>query len=743
ASTGAIAAAYAALEELGFAFFHPLQPLRPEALSVPLSLGTRLESPRWHYRGFHVHTQHPLELTDVLQGFDIVEAGSSAAEARKLAAAKAGHQQEQEQQPDSLGWRDESGAGCGETWDSMLRDVELFFEWCAANRVNRVQWLLLADPHGERRGGGGGGGAARLALRQVRLARLAALAHAFGLLAGVDVPIGLQQQHAWYMVSPRQAAAEQARRIRERCDWVAQAGFDFVSTESGLSEFTHPGDELMLSLIDTFATYVNETLQLPATIKVHCSQGQTCANYPDPRADAGSSAQPLNFNFLPTYANPAMGVMPHTVQAYGLDDFSANVYGNADFSEMRDYMFYEAKKGERAVVYYGETAYWVSVDVDVPLFLPLYGERRLHDLRLIAREEEAQGFSIDGQMNFDSGWEWGYWLNDVITARAAWDPHTGAATDAEALSSLLQPVLARALGAPTAQRLTAWLQRLTSAQHALLVRGSHSVDSASSSNSTAPHPLLTGVAYLSGSDTWFEVPRMAGLAGTQPDRVLAHQWRHAAYGGVAPLLRAMDDAFTGFADEMRLIAQDHCATSTAGSRGSGEAFNALLQELQDGIDMLALRAKHVRLLYKAQAPSTDSEHAKALLAQSRSVIGRAKEIVSRREANYRAPVSRIAAWRESGPTVYRYGYLWAVHSLYYWWRDQGRAEAAVLQRSRPGACYLNRMDPVQVAFGWGKQTFQAIRMAVAAAIPLHSDAFTNCLAPPAAEYKFPQDLHKY
>jgi hypothetical protein len=39
------------------------------------------------------------------------------------------------------------------------------------------------------------------------------------------------------------------------------------------------------------------------------------------------------------------------------------------------------------VVYYGETAYWVSVDVDVPLFLPLYGERRLHDLRLIAQQE--------------------------------------------------------------------------------------------------------------------------------------------------------------------------------------------------------------------------------------------------------------------------------------------------------------------------------------------------------------------
>jgi hypothetical protein len=29
---------------------------------------------------------------------------------------------------------------------------------------------------------------------------------------------------------------------------------------------------------------------------------------------------------------------------------------------------------------------------------------------------------MDGQMNFDSGWEWGYWLSDVVTARASWDP---------------------------------------------------------------------------------------------------------------------------------------------------------------------------------------------------------------------------------------------------------------------------------------------------------------------------------
>lgn len=41
------------------------------------------------------------------------------------------------------------------------------------------------------------------------------------------------------------------------------------------------------------------------------------------------------------------------------------------------------------------------------------------------QEEDAKKKTIDGQMVFDSGWEWGYWLHDVIVARASWDPCTG------------------------------------------------------------------------------------------------------------------------------------------------------------------------------------------------------------------------------------------------------------------------------------------------------------------------------
>jgi hypothetical protein len=43
-------------------------------------------------------------------------------------------------------------------------------------------------------------------------------------------------------------------------------------------------------------------------------------------------------------------------------------------------------------------------------------------MRKIAEAEQTMGFRIQGQMDFTSGWEWGYWLNDVITASAAWNP---------------------------------------------------------------------------------------------------------------------------------------------------------------------------------------------------------------------------------------------------------------------------------------------------------------------------------
>lgn len=66
---GAVLSAYSTLELLGFAFLHPLQPYTPKVLhlrnsSTPQNI---YEQPYWPERGWHIHTQHPLELTEVLQ----------------------------------------------------------------------------------------------------------------------------------------------------------------------------------------------------------------------------------------------------------------------------------------------------------------------------------------------------------------------------------------------------------------------------------------------------------------------------------------------------------------------------------------------------------------------------------------------------------------------------------------------------------------------------------------------------
>ncbi len=85
-------------------------------------------------------------------------------------------------------------------------------------------------------------------------------------------------------------------------------------------------------------------------------------------------------------------------------------YGNSNFSYMFDFMFNESiSSPTREVIFHGETAYWVNYDINVPLFLPVYGLSRLHDLRKIAKEEIKVNRKTQGQMNFDSGWEWGYW----------------------------------------------------------------------------------------------------------------------------------------------------------------------------------------------------------------------------------------------------------------------------------------------------------------------------------------------
>ena len=61
-------ATFELLRELGFAFWHPFEPYKPASLSWPETLALE-SSPRWPVRSFQIHTMHPIELADFLNGW--------------------------------------------------------------------------------------------------------------------------------------------------------------------------------------------------------------------------------------------------------------------------------------------------------------------------------------------------------------------------------------------------------------------------------------------------------------------------------------------------------------------------------------------------------------------------------------------------------------------------------------------------------------------------------------------------
>eukprot|EP00937_MAST-01D_sp_MAST-1D-sp2_P000200 g200.t1 len=693
-SGGVVFGAYAALARLGFGFLHPLQPSLPPAGRAPpttalLPLGVlEASAPQWPERGFSHHTQHTVELMYTLNGVGSVPLGAYA---------------------------DEGAFATG------LPMVARWAEWLAARRQNRAQWILLDLP-GARNGGGGLAPGANFTwspLRQGRLARLVRIFHGYGVSVGVDVPLVFTQENSMNLARPG-AGAPVAVQIAASTDWLLDAGFDFVASESGFSEFTHGSDAQMLEYMNEAAQHLRGSAKRRADfyMKVHVSSGQHCTNFSDPR-----TGEPLNFNFLPMLADPAVGVYPHTVQFYGLRDPVANSYGQANFTFMEDWMFYIARQQQpsasasapasatpaprarrRKIVFKPETAYWGNFDNTVPLFLPLYALKRVDDLQRIARRERGEGVKLDGQVVFSSGWEWGYWLSDVVAADAAWRPHEDADA-ASATASIVADALAPLLPQRDTTAVGAWVARVAALQNSTLIYGEsrpgHRPACSGRGGAAAPPAKLTGIAYLEGWDAISDLERLsADIAGqavpnTQPSKL--------DFGAVRllgpllydctlrPLLRAMSD---GFAAE--LAAAPRLA-----------APEPLLAELVDALNATATRAAFVLRVNDAAAAPNGSAAAAQGLVDARAMISRVADIVSRRESLYRVPAAQLGGWGKN-PTSYNFGYLWDVKSQYYYWRDYYKAAAehpsAVPWALPPHAkspCFLNVQDPVSTQFGGG------------------------------------------
>ncbi|MGZ9014740.1 MAG: hypothetical protein ACXW2L_21035, partial [Burkholderiales bacterium] len=324
--------------------------------------------------------------------------------------------------------------------------------------------------------------------------------------------------------------------------------------------------------------------------------------------------------------------MPHTVQWYDLYR-TAPTYDREDFFDMREFLLGEV--GKREVFYYPETAYWVTFDNDIPLFLPQYVYSRWNDLHRL------RDTGMDGQINFSSGFEWGFWLNDFGSAWHAYD----------AASNYDAPIR-RALSIFGGAHEAA----VTIFDEYVQYQGAE---------------LLTnnGIRWLIGWDAADDVGHFVGIHA-QPVAKRLYE--------VAKLPAAEAAAFE--ANELAQLAamagdlERHAQRWTALSDRIPPSARRIHREFAIGMRMNAVRARYMLALYEAVAARAQGDAARdaANLAAAARLKAAALTLANAQTETYRFAFDEIAVDRKSR-TSYPFGYLRTVPDLWYWGREMEMA----------------------------------------------------------------------
>jgi len=334
----------------------------------------------------------------------------------------------------------------------------------------------------------------------------------------------------------------------------------------------------------------------------------------------------LIYYFLVKFADAEIIPNVHTVMFYNLFEDAGGAYHHDNFIDHRLFLQEKMCAGER-VAYQPETAYWVAFDTSVPQFYPLYVRSRLLDLEMLQRPEGPCG-TLDQHYLFSTGWEWGYWLNDVTSLRASYE----LMTPANAIAAELAPDL----GLPAAGLVT----RMMEVQHERVMLG-----------------RLTG--YLVGRDAVIDIGRAADIV-SQPDRVTFDQ---LVTGQGRDEVIFMLFQLRRYADELDALDAQLAALDLRDSRWS--------RELTDSFAINRLRARFVLATYEATLASIDGDPATAAtrFGHAEELLARARTVVKRRHGDLHDTHGRRLLDKTTNQTFYQFGYLFFADNLCYWDRE--------------------------------------------------------------------------
>jgi hypothetical protein len=356
---GVANALYGLLQELlDFHFIHPRQTLIPNHRVWPLNAEFEwVAAPRFEQRGFHLHTEHPLELTEQLH---------------------------------------DSNHPTG------YNDLKEYFIWLARNQQNLFQFYLLRTIDEPRWG--------------PYMAKIVDYAHSRGIRCGLKLSLHSIQQRAYQLVSRKKPSLRRAQRdIDARLKALFAADWDFVSPDLSIAEFLEGVGKNSRPIEKYLFEQLTQKYNARMMYNTHVIQPQNVGVTNKKTTNTAKRSKAEANPHLPDLNDPALraaGVEIHSVMNYSVTEPKAPVYGNENLRFMLEKATQEV--AQRETWYFPESAYWITFDNSLPLSLMTYLEARLDDIKTM----EQLGAS--GHLTFSSGWEWGYWTIDWSIARWAW-----------------------------------------------------------------------------------------------------------------------------------------------------------------------------------------------------------------------------------------------------------------------------------------------------------------------------------
>jgi hypothetical protein len=594
---------YALLQEkLGFSFVHPRQTVVPNLRVWPLPDAFEFKgAPRFRMRGFHLHTQHPLELTEQLH----------------------------------------EG-----TPEHGLSDLIEYLNWLARNGQNVVQYYMLKNPKGEAWG--------------QTMKAFVDYAHSRGIVCGLKHSFHSIQQRA-YQLTPhhKRSLKSLQQQVDKSLAYLYQAPWDYMSPDLSIAEFFRGLGENQNAIVQytqhaMWQSYHSRFFYNTHVIRNEMTYGSKGSNphLPELAEEANPNTAPTGPLGVTVTPTPRSGVLLHSVMCYSVTEPKAPVYGNVNQRFM--YVMAKAEAARRESWYFPESAYWVSFDNPIPLFIMPYLSARLADIDTLSK------VGVTGHVTFSSGWEWGYWSVDWSIARWCWAYQTDLqAQPRSALTPMIQ-----ALGADTVTQ-----KGLTAA---LLLQEYYFKE----------RELLR---FLSAANPMDELPERWSKP-FQPRPTFRYRW--LVTKAPLPFLDSIRNnvliPLRAYAERMQSVLNNYLLPAAAAPPApnvnplSRQLTKEIVIALQISIDRAIHRMLTLNYLIRSRAhklhamPPNSHAATDSLLIKAAKVREQSLKLTAEQAKGYRYNVDSLTKPRYS-VTAYSFGYLYTAHRLHFWEREEVQA----------------------------------------------------------------------